>query len=104
MLLVVHGNYSCAASNADRIEIVYGSYLEGSIKESTRIGRTKEEPIEIINLDLDSPVSPEIRKFWASSINKERLQILSKNYFLMNRKEKGKNVILSSYVTDKDGI
>ena len=69
-----------AASNADRIDIVYDSYLEGSIKESTRIGRAKEESIEIINLNLDSPVSPEIR---ASSINKERLQILSRNYFLM---------------------
>ena len=84
-----------AASNADRIEIVYDSYLKGSIKESTRIGRAKEEPIEIINLNLDSPVSLEIRKFWASSINKERLQILSRNYFLMKGKEKGKNVILS---------
>ena len=93
-----------AASNADRIKIVYHSYLEGSIKESTRIGRAKEEPIEIINLNLDSPVSPEIRKFWASSINKERLQILSKNYFLMEGKEKGKNLILTGYVTDNDGI
>ena len=83
-----------AASNADRIEIVYDSYLEGSIKESTRIGRAKEESIEIINLNLDPPVSPESR---ASSINKERLQILSRNYFLMKGKERGKNVILSGY-------
>ena len=82
-----------AASNADRIEI-YDSYLEGSIKESTRIGRAKEESIEIINLNLDPPVSPEIR---ASSINKERLQILSRNYFLMKGKERGKNVILTGY-------
>ena len=81
------------ASNADRIEIVYDSYLEGSIKESTRIGTAKEKPIEIINLTLDSPVSPEIRKFWALSINKEHLQILSGNYFLMTGKEKGKHVI-----------
>ena len=36
-----------ATSNADRIEIVYDSYLKGSIKESTRIGRAKEEPIEL---------------------------------------------------------
>ena len=93
-----------AASNADRIEIVYDSYLEGSIKESTRIGRAKEEPIEIINLNLDSPVSPEIRKFWASSINKECLQMLSGNYFLMEGKEKRKDVILSGYLTDKDGM
>ena len=72
-----------AASNADRIEIVHDSYLEGSIKESTRIGTANEEPIETINSNLDSPVSPEIRKFWASSINKEHLQILSRNYFIM---------------------
>ena len=52
-----------AASNADRIEIVHDSYLEGSIKESTRIGTAKEEPIQILNLNLDSPISPEIRKF-----------------------------------------
>ena len=93
-----------AVSNADRIEIFYGINLEGSIKESTRIGRAKEEPIEIINLNLDSPVPPEIRKFWASSIIKERLQILSRNYFLMKGNEKRKNVILSGYVTDKDGV
>ena len=93
-----------AVSNVDRIEIVYDSYLKGSIKESTRIGRAKEEPIEIINLNLDSPVSLEIRKFWASSINKERLQILSRNYFLTKGNEKGKNVILRGYVTDKDGV
>ena len=49
-----------AASNADRIKIVYDSYLEGSIKESTRTGRAEAESIEIINLNLDSPVSPEI--------------------------------------------
>ena len=53
---------------------------------------------------MDSPVPPEIRKFWASSINKERLQILSRNYFLMKGNEKGKNVILRGYVTDKDGV
>ena len=93
-----------ATSNADRIEIVYDSYLEVSIIESTRIRRKKEEPIEIINLNLNSPVPPEIKKFWASSINKERLQILSRNYFLMKGKEKGKNIILSSYLTDKDGV
>ena len=77
-----------AASNADRIEIIYESYLEGSIKESTRIGTAKEEPIEIINLNLNSPVPPKIGKFWASSINKERLQILSRNFFLMKGKER----------------
>ena len=55
-------------------------------------------------MNLDSPVSPEIRKFCALSINKEHLQILSRNYFLKKGKEKGKHIIPSGYVTDKDGI
>ena len=36
------------ASSFHRIEIVYDTYLEVSIKDSTRIARAKEEPIEII--------------------------------------------------------
>ena len=93
-----------AASNADRIEIVYVSYLEVSIKESTRIGRTKEESFEIIILNLDVPVPLEIKTFWASSVSRECLQILSRNYFLMKGKEKEENIILSGYVTYKDGV
>ena len=93
-----------ATSNADRIEIVYDSYLKGSIKESTKIVRAKEEHVEIVNLNLDSPVPPEIRMLWAWYINKESLQILSRNYFLMKGKKKGKNVILRGYVTDKNGV
>ena len=92
-----------AASNFDRIEIVYDTYLEVSINESTRIGTAKEEPIEIINLNLDSPVPPEIKKLWVLSVSKECLQILSRNYFLIKGKEKGKNTILIGYVTDQNG-
>ena len=33
--------------------------------------RAIEEPIEIMNLNLDSPVPSEIKMFLASSINKE---------------------------------
>ena len=65
------------------IEIVYYTHLKVLIKKLTRIGRAKEEPIEIINLNLDSPVSPEITKFWAFSVRKEPLQILSRNYFII---------------------
>ena len=70
------------------------TYLEVSFKESTRIGRAKEEPTGIINLNLDSPVPPEIKNFLALSISKERRQILSRNYFLIKGTEKGENIIL----------
>ena len=58
---MVHANHILAASNFDRIDIVYDSYLKVSNKELTRIRRGKGEPIEIINLILDSPVLPEIK-------------------------------------------
>ena len=62
-----------AASNSDRVEIVYYTNLKVSIKELTRIGRAKEEPIKIINLNLDSPVSPEIQNFGHSPSVKKLL-------------------------------
>ena len=73
------------ASNTDRIEIIYDSYLKVSIKESTRIGRAKEEFFEIINLNLYLTVPPEIKAFWVSFVNREIPQILTRNYFLMKR-------------------
>ena len=62
----------------DKIEIA-GISIIISIKESTRIGRAKKEFCENINLNLDLPVPPEIKTFWALSVNRERFQILSKN-------------------------
>ena len=64
-------NSVLAQSHAERIKIVYDSYLENSIKESLRMQRAIEEPIEIMTLHLDLPVPSEIKKFWLSSINKE---------------------------------
>ena len=76
-------------NDTSRIEIVYDTYLEVSIKDSTRIARAKEEPIEIITFP------PVIKKNWTLSVSKKHLQIFSRNYFLIKRKEKGKNIILS---------
>jgi hypothetical protein len=92
------------ASNANRVDIVYDSYLENSVKEAERMRRYSNEPIEIVNLNLDSVMPVEIDKFWASPTNKEKLQILSRNFFINKAKESGKNVVLSGYVTDKEGI
>ena len=56
-------NSILAESNTKKIEIVYDSHLENSIKESLRMQRAIEELIEIMNLNLDSPVPSEIKKF-----------------------------------------
>ena len=62
------------------------------------------EPFEVVNLSIDSDVLVEMEKFWASATNKERLQILSGDLFTSKVKESGKNLKLSGYVTDRDGI
>ena len=48
--------------------------MENSIKESLRMQQKQreiEELIKIKDLNLDSPIRSEIKKFWAWSINKE---------------------------------
>ena len=54
----------------------------------------QKRPTENINLNLDSPVPPEIKKSWVLPTSKERRQILSRNYFLIKRTEKGENILL----------
>ena len=79
---------------------------ENSIKEAERHRSSAGvESVENVHLSLDSPASIELDRFWASSKNKERLQILSHDFF----KQKANNehdivIILSEYVTDGEGI
>ena len=57
--------------------------------------RAIEEPIEIMNLNLDLPVPSEIKKFQELSINKEPRK--------QENKEAQKNIALIGYVTDNGG-
>ena len=52
---------------------------------------------------LDLGLTSSIEEDWASFVNKELLQVFSRNSFHMKGKEKEKN-IFSDYITDKDGI
>ena len=71
-----------------RIEIVYDSYLKNSIQESKKIQKKLTVvSIKTMNLNLDSLVPLEIKKFWASSINTENFQLLSKSFFIAESKE-----------------
>ena len=60
-----------------------------------------EEHIQIMNLNLDSPVPSEIKKFWTLSINKETPTIVA-IFFITEANEARKNIVLSGYVTDND--
>ena len=59
---------------ANQTDIVFDSYVENSIKESTRASRSNAvEPVEYVNILLESSPPVEADRFWASSKNKEEL-------------------------------
>ena len=55
-----------------------------------------------MNLNLDSSVPSEIKKFWTSSINKETPTIVA-IFFTTEANKAQKNIVLSGYVTDNYG-
>ena len=92
--------------NLNRIDIVYDSYIENSIKDSERRRRSRNiEPIEYVNLCFDKEPPADLKRFWISPENKRKLQLLSRDFF-QQKAEKNKDItfILSGYVTDNEGI
>ena len=94
-----------SACNATQIDVVFDSYLDNSITDCERIRREQQyEALEYVSLTENSPIPVEMERFWASSKNKERLQILSRDFFIKKSKEnKEMKILLSGYVTDADG-
>ena len=91
--------------NVERVDIVYDSYLESSIKECERMRRrSKCQPLEFIGLTEDSPIPTQLDRFWACSKNKENLQILSRTFFKDYSRDKSMQMFLSGYVTDSNDL
>ena len=98
-------NMITKVGEANQIDIVFDSYVENSIKELTRESRSNDvEPVEYVNILLESPPPVEVDRFWASSKNKEELQILSREFFQEKAQEKNRTIVLSGYVTDGEGM
>ena len=80
----------------EQIDIIYDSYLEDSIKECERIRRESEcEPLEFVNLTMQSSIPVQMDRFWACGKNKENLELLPRQYFKTACKEKNLHIILS---------
>ena len=92
-------NYILAKSKTKRIEIVHHSYLEQRITKNAKCNWGAHPNNEI---NLDSPVPSEIKKFWTSSINKETQTIVA-IFFITEANQARKFIVLSGYVTDNDG-
>ena len=60
----------------DRLDLVFDSYVESFIKDSERSRRRNQAPIEINNMQCDTPLPVQMDRFWSSSNNKLKLQLL----------------------------
>ena len=69
-------NISAICWGPDRLDLVFDSYVEGSIKDSERIHRQDKAPIEMNSIHYDTPLPIEMDRFWPSSNNKLKLQML----------------------------
>ena len=79
---------------------LHDSYIELSLKEGERLRRYPEEGIEIIDMDIKSPVPKQEEKFWSCEANKQNLQKLLCT-LLPNYTQGGKtNLVSSSIVID----
>ena len=54
------------SQNASRIDMVFDTYIEGSVKDSERLRRSKVSPIKISKVESDTPLPTDMDRFWSS--------------------------------------
>lgn len=76
----VHG----LCKNANRIDFVFDTYIEGSVKDSERARRCNSSPIDLNDMSPRTPLPVNMESFWASPMNKAKLQGLIREHILEN--------------------
>ena len=64
------------ATKASRIDFVFDTYIEGSIKDAERVRRSTQKAIEINNIVAETRLPVDMETFWSSNSNKTKLQLL----------------------------
>ena len=77
-----------------RLDIIYDSYIEQSIKFSERQRRAVTNDILVSNIECSSYIPSQFEKFWASDRNKENLQLISRSFFIEKASENSKCLTL----------
>ena len=65
--------HMCNVCNFNRIDIIYDSYINDSLKECEQLRRFKCEPIHLKDIQLETKLPIQLDQFWASASNKENL-------------------------------
>ncbi|KAG1682452.1 Solute carrier family 22 member 2 [Nymphon striatum] len=94
-----------AAKRANRIDLIFDSYIDKSIKDSERGRRQTVAPIELNMINQETPLPVEMERFWSSNKNKEKLQLLLHEYVIAEATVSSKNVqIVASHVFGEQTI
>ena len=64
-------------TDVGEVHFVFDSYLDSSLKAAERLRRTEETAIDVVALEDDTKLPVQMAKFWASSANKLKLQLLA---------------------------
>ena len=81
-----------------RLDVVFDSYIEKSIKEGERKRRISVQPLEFAKIDMKTTIPVQLDRFWASANYKEMVQVMSRSYLSEVAIEKSVNMILSGYI------
>lgn len=97
---------SAVARGTDRLDLVFDSYVEGSIKDSERNRRQDKAPIEMNYIQYDTPLPIEMDRFWTSSNNKLKLQMLLHTLAIKHGLEvpSAVYVVASCFSGESDGV
>ena len=83
------------------IHIIFDSYNELSIKEGERIRRAGENSaVDLAIMDETVPIPHQLDKFWASTVNKQNLQLLARDVGERDLQD----VVLSGMVVNEELI
>ena len=95
-----------SAKNADRIDFVFDSYFETSIKDSERRRRETTCPIQLNEIKEETPLPVQMERFWGASRNKVQLQMLLHQEAIRRTKERPSNVklVVSSFSDDLEEV
>ena len=93
-------NYARRICQSECIHLVFDSYCELSVKEGERARRAEEAggAIDVVAMTETVPIPQQMNKFWASSTNKESLQILARNMALRDCN----NIVVSGMVVNNE--
>ena len=70
--------------SANHTDFVFDTYINASVKDSEQARRCNCSPIDLNDVSPETPLPVTMESFWASSINKAKLQLLLRKYILNN--------------------